>query len=61
MMCILRIWEKIKVNDTVIYNNEKYIVLEIFDDDRTKCATLKNLQTGEICRTQLYSCRIEEN
>lgn len=61
MMCILRIWERIKVNDTVIYNNEKYIVLEIFEYDKTKYANLKNLKTGEICRTQLQSCKIEEN
>ena len=46
MMCVLRIWERIKVNDTVIYNNEKYIDLEIFEYDKTKYANLKNLKTG---------------
>lgn len=57
----MRIWERIKVNDTVIYNNEKYIVLEIFEYDKTKYANLKKLKTGEICRTRLQSCQIEEN
>ena len=61
MMCILRIWERIKANDTVIYNNEKHIVLEIFEYDETKYANLKNLKTCEICRTRLQSCKIEEN
>ena len=61
MMCVLRIWERIKVNDTVIYNNEKYIVLEIFEYDKTKYANLKNLKNSEICRTRLQSCKIEEN
>lgn len=61
MMCILRIWERIKTNDTVIYKNETYIVLEIFEYDKTKYANLKNKKTGEICRTPLQSCKAETN
>lgn len=57
----MRIWEKIKVNDRVIYQNEQYIVLDIFRDDKTMYATLKNIKTGDECRKPLYSCRkIEE-
>ena len=55
----MRIWEKIKVNDKVFCQNEEYIVLEIFKDE--KYATLKNVKTGDICRKPLYSCKnIEE-
>ena len=56
----MRIWEKIKINDKVICQDEQYIVIEIFKDEKTKYATLKNIKTGDICRKPLYSCRIIE-
>lgn len=58
----MRIWEKIKVADTVMYNNEKYIVLKIYEFDETKYVDLKNKNNGKICRATLYSCyKIDEN
>lgn len=57
----MRIWEKIKVNDTVIYNEERYVVLKIYEFDGTIYADLKSINNGNICRATLYSCRIDEN
>lgn len=57
----MRIWEKIKVNDTVTYKNEKYIVIKIYEFDKTIYADIKNINTGDMCRTPLYSCKIDEN
>lgn len=58
----MRIWKNIKENDRVIYQNKEYIVLEILEDETTIYATLKKIETNEICRKPLYACRkIETN
>lgn len=31
----MRIWEKIKVNDVVIYNNKRYVVEKIYKENVT--------------------------
>lgn len=57
----MRIWQKIKEKDTVIYNEEKYIVVKIYKLDETPYADLKNIANGKICRGALYSCKINKN
>lgn len=56
--CNMRIWEKIKVNDIVVYKDEKHIVQKIYEIDGTMYAELKNINSGNICRAALYGCSI---
>lgn len=57
----MRIWEKIKVNDTVKYKDEEHIVQKIYEIEGTMYAELKNINSGNICRATLYSCRYDKN
>lgn len=57
----MRIWEKIKVNDVVIYNNKKYVVEKIYKEDITTYGILKNIDDDTECHAPLYACRIDEN
>lgn len=57
----LRIWEKIKVNDKVIYKEEEYIVEKIYKEDTTKYAIIQNVVSGKECSVPLYACKINEN
>lgn len=52
----MRIWERIKINNKVFYQNEEYIVLKIFNyKDGTTYAEVQNVQTGEIYNKSLKS------
>lgn len=57
----MRKWRRIKVNDTVVYNEERYVVLKIEEFDETIHVDLKNIKKGNVCRIPLYSCKIETN
>lgn len=56
----MRIWEKIKVNDVVIHNNEKYIVEKIYKEENTTYGILKKLSTGDSCIKPLYCCTLSK-
>ena len=57
----MRIWEKIKVNDVVIYNNKRYVVEKIYKEDVTTYGILRNIDDNTECHAPLYACRINEN
>ena len=57
----MRIWEKIKINDIVIYKDEKYVVKNIYKESATTYGILKNIATGKERDVPLYACKYEEN
>lgn len=57
----MRIWEKIKVNDKVTYQEEQYMVEKIYKEDTTIYAIIRNIVSGKECSVPLYACRINKN
>ena len=53
----MRIWGKIKINDIVIYHNEKYIVEDIYQEESTTFAVIKNINNNQLNNVPLYSCK----
>lgn len=57
----MRIWEKIKVDDIVIFKEERYVVEKIYKEDNTTYGILKNISTGDSCISPLYCCTLSED
>ena len=57
----MRVWEKIKVKDVVVYRNEKYIVEDIYKEDSTTYGIIKNIKDGNVIHVMLAACRLDEN
>lgn len=57
----MRVWQKIKVNDVVIYRDEKYIVLDIYKEDSSTYGIIKKIKNESIIHVMLNACSLDEN
>jgi len=57
----MRVWQKIKVNDVVIYRDEKYIVLDIYKEDSSTYGIIKKIKDESIIHVMLNACSLDEN
>ena len=57
----MRVWQKIKVNDVVIYRDEKYIVLDIYKEDSSTYGIIKKIKDESIIHARLNACSLDEN
>lgn len=57
----MRVWERIKPKDVVVYRDEKYIVEGIYKEDSTTYGIIKKIKDGNIIHVMLNACRLDEN
>lgn len=57
----MRVWERIKINDVVVYKDEKYIVIDIYKEDSTTYGIIKKLDDESIIHVRLNACRFDAN
>ena len=57
----MRVWQKIKVSDVVIYRDEKYIVLDIYKEDSSTYGIIKKIKDESIIHVMLNACSLDEN
>lgn len=55
----MRIWNGLRLNDIVIYNNKKYIIKKIYDNENKRVcdlATLEELDKITLHGISVYEC-----
>lgn len=54
----MRIWNGLRLNDIVIYNNEKYIIKKLYDNENKRVCDLATLQEPD--KTLLFGISVYE-
>lgn len=57
----MRVWERIKINDVVVYRDEKYIVVDIYKENSTTYGILKKVKDETMIHAMLTACRLDES
>ena len=55
----MRIWNGLRLNDRIIYNNKKYIVKKLYDEDNKRLCDLATLEEPDKNAMQgilVYEC-----
>lgn len=55
----MRVWERIKINDVVVYRDEKYIVVDIYKENSTTYGILKKVKDETMVHAMLAACRLD--
>lgn len=57
----MRVWQRIKINDVVVYRDEKYIVIDIYKEDSTTYGIIKKIKDEATIHVRLNACSLDEN